>query len=81
MVSRGSALARELAQRYGRPLLLADLQAPDAAARAASWLRTQREAFGADLARAIGGPRESEAPGIYARATIFLGAVLNEAGV
>ena len=33
--------------------------------------------FGPDLALTIGGPRESEAPGIYARAIAFIGALLD----
>jgi hypothetical protein len=36
------------------------------------WLRVQRARHGAGLKLAIGGPRESEAPGIYARAAAFL---------
>jgi hypothetical protein len=40
------------------------------------WLRVQQRRAGADLALAIGGPRESEAPGIYANATTFLRALL-----
>jgi hypothetical protein len=79
-VSRGTALARELAERYGKPLLVVDLREPDALERAALWLRTQRETFGSSLSLAIGGPRESEAPGIYARAVIFIRAVLDLAG-
>jgi hypothetical protein len=75
-VSRGTALARERAERYGKPFMVADLRAQDAAQRAALWLRTQRDAFGPGLALAIGGPRESEAPGIYTRASAFLHGVL-----
>jgi hypothetical protein len=41
------------------------------------WLRAQHDAFGDGLALAIGGPRESEAPGIYHRAFKFIGALLD----
>lgn len=75
--SRGTALASELATRYGKPLFVAELGAADVAERAAGWLRAQREYFGEDLTLAIGGPRESEAPGIYARALAFIGALLD----
>jgi hypothetical protein len=48
----------------------------DAAERAAAWLCTQREAFGPGLRLAIGGPRESEANGIYREARAFLQVML-----
>jgi Circularly permutated YpsA SLOG family len=77
-VSRGTTLARELAHRYRRPLFLADLAAPDVLKDAALWLRVQEARRGADLKLAIGGPRESEAPGIYARAEHFIDMLLAE---
>jgi hypothetical protein len=64
-VSKGTTLAVELAARYGKPLLIVDLSVAQAVETAAAWLRAQRAAFGPDLALAIGGPRESEARGIY----------------
>jgi hypothetical protein len=75
-VSPGSVLARELTQRYGKPLFAADLRQPDNLDQAATWLRAQRTAFGPDFALGIGGPRESEAPGIYSRAADFIRALL-----
>ena len=80
-VSQGTGLARELAERYGKPLFVANLGEPDVLERAALWLRAQQEKFGAGLILAIGGPRESEAPGIYGRATAFLRALLDQADV
>lgn len=76
-VSAGTALARELARRYRKPLMIADLAAPEAVRRSSSWLRVQRRQFGKDLILAVGGPRESEAPGIYERAAAFLHALLD----
>ncbi len=76
-VSPGTVLANELAQRCGKPVFVADLGEPDIIARAAPWLRTQRTAFGSGFALAIGGPRESEAPGICERAATFIGALLD----
>lgn len=70
--SRGTLLARELAERYGKPLILVDLREVDAFERAALWLRAQRDTFGSSFSLAIGGPRQSEAPGIYARAAAFI---------
>jgi len=75
-VSAGTALARELAHRYRKPLLVADLGNPDMLKHAALWLRVQEGRHGRDLKLAIGGPRESEAPGIYARAQAFIAALL-----
>ena len=48
----------------------------EAAAHAAAWLAAQRKRFGASLMLAIGGPRESEAPGIYMRAKVLIEALL-----
>ena len=76
-VSRGTALAREEAARYGKPLFVAELGAADVTEHTAAWLHTQRESFGKNLTLAIGGARESEAPGIYARAAAFIGALLD----
>jgi hypothetical protein len=75
-VSKGTAFAEELAHRYRKPLLIVDLEDPELVERAGLWLRVQQRRVGADLALAIGGPRESEAPGIYANATTFLQALL-----
>jgi len=75
-VSRGTMLAQELAHRYRKPLFVADLAGPDILRDAALWLRVQQARHGADLKLAIGGPRESEAPGIYARAKAFIEALL-----
>jgi hypothetical protein len=80
-VSKGTTLAHERAERLGKPFFVVDLRAPGAAVRAADWLRAEQDAFGAGLTLAIGGPRESEAPGIYARAAAFLRALLDRAGV
>jgi hypothetical protein len=76
--SRGTALARNLADRYAKPAIVVGLQAWDAVERAACWLRTQFEAFGPSLNLAIGGPRESEVPGIHGRAAAFIRALLKE---
>jgi Circularly permutated YpsA SLOG family len=75
-VSRGTALARELAHRYRKPLFIADLAGPDMLKDATLWLRVQAVRHGAGLKLAIGGPRESEAPGIYARAKHFIDMLL-----
>jgi hypothetical protein len=74
--SKGTALAHELAGRYRKPLLVVELDAPDAIEGAGIWLRAQRQALGPGLTLAIGGPRESEAPGIYGKALDFIRTVL-----
>jgi hypothetical protein len=71
-VSAGTALAQELAHRYRKPLLVVKLGDTDRLERAALWLRVQEARHGAGLKLAIGGPRESEAPGIYRRAAAFI---------
>ena len=69
--SQGTALAREHASRHGKPLFVTALGEPNAGDRAAEWLTAQLA--GRDALRlGIGGPRESEARGIYGRATTFL---------
>ncbi len=79
-ISPGTALAQRLAARYGKPLSIVHLGDAEAAAQVADWLRRQCDTHGPAFRLAIGGPRESEAPGIYARATAFLHAVLDLAG-
>ncbi|HML07769.1 MAG TPA: putative molybdenum carrier protein [Xanthobacteraceae bacterium] len=75
-VSEGTILARDLAHRYRKPLLIVKLDDAEGLARAALWLRVQQGRHGSNLKLAIGGPRESEAPGIYARAQAFIGGLL-----
>ncbi|MEZ5786081.1 MAG: putative molybdenum carrier protein [Xanthobacteraceae bacterium] len=77
-VSQGTALTGELAVRYGKPLLVIDVSASDAATRATTWLAALPAAHASDtpFRLAIGGPRESEAPGIYGKARRVLGEVV-----
>jgi hypothetical protein len=75
-VSGGTTLAQELAHRYRKPLFVADLEAPDILKDASLWLRVQQARRGADLKLAIGGPRESEVAGIYAKAKEFIETLL-----
>jgi hypothetical protein len=76
--SRGTALAQDLAHRYRKPLLIVDLRNRDCLQHAVLWLRVQKARAGDELKLAIGGPRESEAPGIYRAATAFIEALLDE---
>src|SRR5262245_20185169 len=75
-VSRGTALAADLAGRYGKPLLIVDVNEADAAERVGAWLRAQHEAFGPGFTLAIGGPRASESSGIYERARELIREIL-----
>jgi Circularly permutated YpsA SLOG family len=75
-ISAGTALAQDLAHRYRKPLLVVSLRDPDIVNRGGLWLRVQQKRLGDTLALAIGGPRESEAPGIYQRARSFIEALL-----
>jgi hypothetical protein len=72
-VSKGTEFALDCADSLGRPYLVVDLAERDAVAQAGSWLRDQQ----GSLTLSIAGPRESEAPGIYARARAFLRSVLS----
>lgn len=65
-VSKGTMGAKEWAHRHGKPVLAVDVSQPDAAAQVAGWLREQRKRFGERMKLGVGGPRESEAPGVYA---------------
>jgi hypothetical protein len=84
--SAGTTLAQELAHRHRKPVMMVKLGEPDILKHAALWLRVQQSRHGArhgarhgdGLQLAIGGPRESEAPGIYERAAMFIRALLDE---
>ena len=76
-VSAGTALAQDLAHRARKPLFVVNLARPDMLKHTALWLRVQEARHGDGLKLAIGGPRESEAPGIYARTASFIRALLD----
>jgi Circularly permutated YpsA SLOG family len=75
-ISKGTAQAQRLALRYRKPVHVAELCGPDPRQPAKEWLAKQHGTFGADFKLTIGGPRESEVPGIYARAMSFIAALL-----
>jgi len=77
--SNGSELARSLAEKYDRPVRVSDAGNSHEAGAAAEWIRSQT-VQGEVLALGVGGPRESEAPGIYAAALNFLQAVFDHIG-
>jgi hypothetical protein len=76
-VSNGTELAKRLAARFGKPLLVVDVGAEGAAARVRAWLDALLAAHEGEVEfrLAVGGPRESEARGIYGKATVVLGEV------
>ena len=76
-VSAGTTLASDLAHRYRKPLYVAKLDSAEGVKHASLWLRVQRARRGDDLKLAIGGPRESEAAGIYERAAAFIRALID----
>jgi Circularly permutated YpsA SLOG family len=77
--SKGTALAETLAARYGKLLKVIDVGARDAPAQARAWLDVLLAAHtgNAPFRLAIGGPRESEAPGIYEKARAVLRGAIN----
>jgi hypothetical protein len=74
LVSSGTDRAILHARALGRPVLVLDLDESGDMARAATWLRESEEE---ELVLCIAGPRESEAPGIYAKASSFLRKLLS----
>ncbi len=74
-VSAGTALAETLAAQYGKPLLVVDVGAADAGAQVRAWLSPLLAGHESDapFRLAIGGPRDSEAKGIYEKAKMVLG--------
>ena len=80
--SGGTALAETLAAQYGKPLLVADVGAADAGSQVRAWLATLLATHDgeAPFRLAVGGPRESEAKGIYGKARVILGEGVKKAG-
>jgi hypothetical protein len=76
--SGGTALAEKLAAQYGKPLLAVDVGAADAGSQVCDWLAPLLAAHEgeAPFRLAVGGPRESEAKGIYGKVRVVLGEVL-----
>jgi hypothetical protein len=74
--SRGTRFTRQMAELvFLRPCRVADLTDPTAADLARDWL--DRIAGGlSEVVLNLAGPRESEAPGVYAAATRFLARLL-----
>jgi hypothetical protein len=67
----GTKLTADIAGRTGKPLLVVQLDSPDAIEKAREWLAQIRPAV-----LNIAGPRESKRPGIYGRAFAFLSRIL-----
>lgn len=70
--SPGTSVGIAAAQTFAKPYLIVDIDAPDAPARICAWLGEHPDI----RILSIGGPRESESPGIY---DAVLG-LLNELG-
>lgn len=73
-VSKGTGLAIDTAKKLGKPNIVIDMDADGAGVLAMGFIG---EGQGPN-AVCIAGPRESEAPGIYAKTRAFLGSVLGE---
>lgn len=71
-VSKGTSLALSYAEELNKPHIVLDIDALDALSQAQSFLAPRE---GGRLC--IGGPRESEAPGIYTKALAFLAALFD----
>jgi hypothetical protein len=79
-ISVGTRRAHAWAHQHGKPELVLRLEDPRALGKAAGWLAAQKRRFGPQLALGIGGPRETEAPGIYAAASRLIATLLDVAG-
>jgi hypothetical protein len=66
--SPGTSVGIAAAEACAKPHLIVDIDAPDAAVRIRAWLGANP----AIQTLSIGGPRESEAPGIYGAALTLL---------
>jgi hypothetical protein len=77
LTSKGTDLGCDLAQKLGKSLLVVDVVDPNELGRTVDWLSGQLSVRGKSLALGIGGPRESEASGIYAKTVEFLHSVLS----
>jgi hypothetical protein len=71
-VSKGTMFALACAKALAKPHIVIDIDAGDATGLAAGFLGGGR----GPLAVCIAGPRESDAPGIYATAMVFLSHLL-----
>jgi len=67
-LSGGTRLTAELAEKYDKPLLIADLNDPAAVEKIIAWLAGMPGVTALNIA----GPRESESPGIYEKAKAVL---------
>jgi hypothetical protein len=76
-VSIGTRRADRWAHKHGKPELIVDASETKAPAQVAAWLIAQRRRFGPHMTLSIGGPRESEAPGIYERARVLIATMLD----
>jgi hypothetical protein len=76
-VSIGTKRADRWAHKHGKPELVVSTGDVNASAHAVAWLIAQRKRFGPHMVLSIGGPRESEAPGIYARAKALIANMLD----
>ncbi len=74
--SIGAQRANEWARKHGKPKFVASIDDPAAARNATAWLKSQQKRFGTDMTLSVGGPRESEAPGIYALAKELITEIL-----
>jgi hypothetical protein len=75
--SRGTAFAEQAARRFGKPGVVVQLNDAPALDRTVAWLAELLAGRTAPLMLGIGGPRESEAPGIYERSAAFLRSLFN----
>ncbi|HUU25159.1 MAG TPA: putative molybdenum carrier protein [Methyloceanibacter sp.] len=74
--STGTALALYRAESYGKPHIVIGLDEAEALSKARNFLSAR-----AGGTVCIAGPRESEGPGIYAKARVFLATLLSDSAL
>lgn len=73
--SAGTIFTQEQARHFCKPALVLDLGRYESLDEAAHWLND----FQADLILNVAGPRESESPGVYEAARLFLDELISSA--
>ncbi len=71
----GTALTKQLAERYGRPLLVVDLRTEQGPDPVTAWLEENGIAT-----LNVAGPRESQQPGIHDLAQAFIARLIERLG-
>jgi hypothetical protein len=76
-VSIGTRRAHQWAHQHGKPELVVAARDANACMQVMLWLDALQKRYGEHMRLSVGGPRESEAPGIYLRARTLMTAIFD----